>query len=146
MALKITKVDVWVAEMMDRPGALSEVLEGIAAKRGSLDAVIARRQPDKPGKGVVFLSPVKGKSVTDAAKAAGLTMAKNIATLRVEGANQAGVGHRILKAIGEAGVNVRGVSALTVGKQFAAYIGFDNSADANAAAQAIKASDKPKKR
>ncbi len=145
MALDVTKVDVWATEISDQPGGLATALSAIAAAGGDLQAVIARRQPDKAGTGVVFLSPVKGKSVQTAARQAGLSPASNIATLRVEGPNRAGTGHRILKAIGDASVNVRGVSAVVVGNKFAAYIGFDNAADANAAAKAIKAADKAKR-
>lgn len=146
MALDITKVDVWAAEIADRPGGLASVLDGIAQAGGNLEAVIARRQPDKPGMGVVFVSPIKGKAVQTAAKKAGLSPATNIATLRIEGPDRAGVGHRILKAIADAGVNARGASALTIGNKFVAYIGFDNAADAASAAKAIKASEKAKKK
>jgi hypothetical protein len=146
MALKITKVDVWAADIPDRPGGLATVLDALAGAKGNLDAVIARRQPDKPGKGVVFLSPVKGGAVQKAAKGAGLAMARNIATLRIEGPNRAGVGKEIMKAIADAGVNVRGVSALGIGNKFAAYIGFDTAAAAATAAKAIKAAEKPKRK
>lgn len=145
MALDITKVDVWATEIPDQPGGLANAMEAIAAAGGDLEAVIARRQPDKAGTGVVFLSPVKGKAVQNAAKQAGLSPAANIATLRIEGPNRAGAGHRMLKAIADARINVRGVSAVVIGNKFAAYIGFDSPADANTAAKAIKASDKPQR-
>lgn len=146
MALDITKVEVWAGEIVDQPGGLASVLEGLATAGADLSAVIARRQPDKPRTGVVFLSPVKGKAIQSAATQAGLTPASNIATLRIEGPNRAGVGHQILKAIAAAGINGRGVSAVVIGNKFAAYIGFDSAADASAAAKAIRASEKsPKK-
>ncbi len=145
MPLEITKEDVWATEIADQPGGLANVLSAIAAAGGDLQAVIARRQPDKPGSGVVFLSPVKGKAVVNAARQAGLRPALNIATLRIEGPNRAGIGHRILKTIANANVNVRGVSALVIGNKFVAYVGFDRVADANAAARAIRASDKAPK-
>ena len=145
MALEITKVDVWATEIPDQPGGLANVLSAIAAAGGDLQAVIARRQPDKAGTGVVFLCPVKGKGVVNAAKQAGLRPASNIATLRIEGPNRAGIGHRILKTIANANVNVRGVSAVVVGNRFAAYVGFDKLADANAAARALRAIDKNSK-
>jgi hypothetical protein len=142
MALEITKVDVWATEIADQPGGLAEVLSAIAAAGGDLHAVIARRQPDKAGTGVVFLSPVKGKGIVNAARKAGLRPASNIATLRIEGPNRSGIGHRVLKTIANARINVRGVSAVVIGNKFAAYVGFDKAADANAAARAIRAADK----
>ncbi len=142
MALQITKAEVWVTEIADQPGGLASVLSAIAAAGGDLQAVIARRQPDKSGSGVVFLCPVKGKAVQGAARKAGLCPAENIATLRIEGPNRAGIGHRILRAIANANVNVRGVSAVVVGNKFAAYVGFDNDADAKTAAKALRAFDR----
>ena len=42
--------------------------------------VVARRQPDKPGSGVVFLAPVKGRKATEAAATAGLSPASGMST------------------------------------------------------------------
>lgn len=51
--------------------------------------------------------------------------------------------YRVLRAISEAGVNVRGVSAVVMGNRFAAHIGFDTDAFARSAAKALQAMDKP---
>jgi len=56
MAVQITKVDVWVGEIADRPGGLAEKLEVVAKAGASLEFVIARRQPDKPGTAVVVVT------------------------------------------------------------------------------------------
>ncbi len=138
MAMKVTKVEVWAGEMQDQPGSLARMLESLAAARGSVDCVIARRQPDKPGSGIAFMSPVKGKKVQDAARSAGIAPATSIATLRVEGSDKPGLGAKILRVISDAGVNLRGVSAAVVGNKFVAYFGFDNGDDAAKAAKAIK--------
>ena len=63
MALKVTKTDVWAVEIKDQPGGLAKVMETIAAAGANLQCVIARRRPDKPGTGVAFVSPLKGKKV-----------------------------------------------------------------------------------
>lgn len=144
MALKVSTVDVWAGEMTDQPGGLARILEAIAAARGTIECVIARRQPDKPGTGVAFISPVKGTKVQQAARGAGLVPAENIATLRIEGDDKPGMGAKITRAIADAGINVRGVSAAVIGKKYVVYIGLDNAADANAAAKAVKAAAKRK--
>src|SRR5690242_20758649 len=126
MALKITKVDVWAGDIQDQPGGLARVLEVLSGAGGSLDCVIARRQPEKPGTGVVFVSPVKGKLAPAAARGAGLNQASDIATLRVEGADRPGLGGRISRAVADAGVSMRGLSAMVLGGKFVAYIGFDS--------------------
>lgn len=41
------------------------------------------------------------------------------------------------------GINIRGVSAMTLGRNFVAYIGFDSAADATKAAKAIQSVDRP---
>jgi hypothetical protein len=145
MAYKISKVEVWSAEIADQPGGLARVLEPLATAGAKLDCIIARRQPDKPGSGVVYLTPVKGKKQQDAARAAGVTPATDrIATLRIEGPDQAGGGAAVCRAIQEAGINVRGVSGVKAGGKVVAYIGFDSDADADNAAKAIKAMAKTK--
>jgi predicted amino acid-binding ACT domain protein len=104
----------------------------------SLDCVIARRQADKYMAGVVFLTPVKGKKAEAAAIAAGVERAEDLATLRVEGSDQPGIGARMARAVADVGVNMRGCSAMRSGKNFVAYIGFDSDADADRAAKALK--------
>lgn len=142
MASKVTKVEVWAIEMQDQPGELGRKLDALARAGGSVECVIARRQPDKPGTGAVFVTPVKGKKVQEAARAAGWAPAVNIATLRVEGPDRKGLGARMAKAIGNAGVNLRGCSAAVLGTKFVAYFGFDSADDAAKAAKAIKSLDK----
>jgi len=138
MAMKITKMQVWAGNIEDRPGGLAAVLEPLAQAGANLDCVIARRQAPGSGQGVVFLTPVKGKKAQAAATGAGLKAAANIATLRVEGGNKAGMGAKMGRAIADAGINVRGVSACVLGNKFVAYLGFDNVADADKAAKVLK--------
>jgi hypothetical protein len=138
MAVKISKVDVWAADLQDQPGDLARVLEALADAGASIDCVIARRQPERPGTGVGFVTPVKGKKAQVAAQGAGMNNS-GIATLRVEGNDKPGLGAALCRAIADAGVNVRGVSATVVGNKFVAYFGFDSDEDANRATKAMKA-------
>ena len=138
MALKVTKVDVWAVEIRDEPGGLARVLETMSGAGSSLECVIARRQPDKYQAGVVFLTPVKGKKGESAATDVGLERTEDMATLRVEGPDKLGIGSQMARAIGDAGVNMRGFSAMRAGKNFVAYIGFDSGDDADKAAKALK--------
>jgi hypothetical protein len=142
MALKITKEDVWAGEMPDAPGGLARLLDALAGAGASVECVIGRRQPDKPGKGVLFVSPVKGKKAQAAAKSAGMSPAAHIGTLRVEGNDKPGLGAKLSRAIAGAGINVRGVSAAVIGNKFVAYFGFDGAGDATKAAKAMKSVDK----
>ena len=73
MALKIMKTEVWAASIQDKPGGLAEKLEALAKAGAALEFVIARRAPDKPGTGVLFVAPVKGDKAVQAAEAAGFS-------------------------------------------------------------------------
>jgi len=137
MALKVSKVKVWAASIEDKPGGLAKVLDALAGAGANLECAIARRSPDKPGQGVVYVTPVKGKKVEAAAASVGLSAA-GIATLKVEGSDKPGIGASIARAVADAGINARGLSAAVIGKQFVAYIGFDSDADADRAAKAIR--------
>jgi hypothetical protein len=139
MALKVTKTDVWAVEIQDQPGGLAKVMETIAAAGANLQCVIARRQPDKPGTGVAFVTPLTGEKVLAAAATVGFKETQRIATLKVEGPDRPGMGAQMAKAIAGAGVNLRGVSAVAMGPKFVSYFGFDNWDDANKAAEALKA-------
>lgn len=144
MALKVTKTDVWAAEIQDQPGGLARVMGKIAGTGANLKCVIARRQPDKPGTGVVFISPLTGKKALAAAARVGFHETRRIATVKVEGADRPGLGAKIAQAVGAANVNMRGLSAATVGRRFVAYLGFDSWEDAIKAAAAIKTLDRKK--
>jgi hypothetical protein len=138
MALKVTKTHVWVAEIKDQPGGLAACLDTLADAGANLDCVIARRQPNKPGTGAVFVTPLTGRKVQAAAAKAGFRSTQRIATLKIEGGNKPGVGASIARAVAAAGVNMRGTSAAVVGQKFVCYLGFDNAGAANKAAQAIR--------
>lgn len=136
MDFKVTKVDVWAGEIEDRPGALAEKLETLKNTGANLEFVIARR--DQPGKSVVFLAPLKGASQTRAAKQAGLAKTTSLHSLRLEGPNQRGLGALITRALADAGINLRGLSAAALKRSHVTYFAFDRSEDARRAGQILK--------
>ncbi len=138
MAIEVRKVEVWAGSLVDQVGDLDRVLAALAGAGANLECVIARRQADRPGGGVVFVSPVKGKKQQAAAREAGLSPAADMGTLRVEAADKAGLGHRLLGAVATAGINLRGMSAAVIGKKAVFYLGFDSLAEAEQAAKAMK--------
>jgi hypothetical protein len=88
MALKVTKVSVWAASIQDQPGGLAVKLRALADAGANLEFVIARRAPDRPGQGVVFVTPLKGARQTRAAAAMGFGITNSLHSLRVQGADQ----------------------------------------------------------
>jgi hypothetical protein len=135
MPYSIRKVDVWAAEIDDRPGGLAEKLEALAKAGASLEFIISRRAPDKPGKGVVFLTPVRGAKQTRAAIDAGLGTTDSLHSVRVEGPDRPGLGTKMTRPLADAGINLRGLSAAALGRKSVAYFAFDSADDA---ANAIK--------
>lgn len=130
MALQVDRVDTWAAGMDDQPGGLAAKLEALAAAGVNLEFIIARRAPDKPGTGVVFVTPIKGAAQSRAAGAAGFAKSKSLHTVRVAGTDKPGLAATITAAIAAKGVNLRGFSAAVVGRKFIAHIAVDSTGDA----------------
>ena len=145
MSFTVTKVDVWAAKIEDKPGGLAKVLGVLGGAGANLECVIARRDSAKAGSGVAFVTPVTGAGLRKAAKAGGIAPAEKIATLKVEGDDARGLGHRITLAIADTGVNLRGLSSSVIGRKFVAYLGFGSRDDATKAARALKTLAGPKK-
>ena len=94
MNLAVERVDVWAASIEDKPGGLAQKLATLAEAGADLEFVVARRAPDKPGTGVVFVTPLQGDAQTAAAAGAGFAVADSLRSLRVEGDNRPGIGNR----------------------------------------------------
>ena len=138
MDLLIDRVDVWAASTVDKPGGVSGILNGLYEAGADLDFVIARRAPDEPGKGVVFLTPIQGDREVKAASTLGFNLTSRVNSVRVEGDNVPGAAARLAELIADAGINIRGFSAAVIGPRYIAYIGFDSSSDAENAARIIQ--------
>ena len=138
MDLLINRVDVWAASTVDQPGGVSGILKGLYEAGADLDFVIARRAPDKPGKGVVFLTPIQGDREVEAASTLGFNLTSSVDSVRVEGDNVPGAAAGLAELIADAGINIRGFSVAVIGPRYIAYIGFDSSSDAEKAARIIQ--------
>ena len=138
MALNVTRVDVWAANIDDRPGGLAEKLAAVAEAGAQLEFVISRRASDKPGTGVVFLTPLKGAAQIRAAKKVGLAKTKSLHSVRIEGPDKPGLGAQMTQSLADAGINLRGLSAAAIGKRCVVHLALDNSADATKAARILK--------
>ena len=137
MKLKATRIQVWRASIDDRVGGAAERLEPLAKAGADLEFVFARRTPELPGAGVVFVAPVKGAKVVRAAREAGFSQPADIHFLRIEGANKSGLIGAVTRALADAGISFRGVSAAALGRSSVAYIAFDAAADATKGARVL---------
>jgi len=128
MAYTITKVDVWVGSIVDRPGGVADKLAPLAEAGARLEFLLARRE--KARKGLLFVAPIKGAKQAAAAKKAGLKKGAGVSALRIAGPDKAGLGACIGRALGDAGLNMRGISAMAVGRKSVFYVAFDKAQDA----------------
>jgi len=138
MAYTVKKVDVWAGEIADRPGGLASTLTSMNKAGANIEFVVARRAPEKPGTGVVFLTPLKGAKQKTAAQQAGLATSAGLHSVRVEGPDRAGLGAKMTDALAGAGINVRGISAAALGRRAVSYLAFDSAADSETAVKILK--------
>lgn len=137
----VERVNIWSASLVDKPGGLSTILKGLDEAGADLDFIIARRAPEKPGTGVVFLSPLRGDREIRAASTLGFNLSNSIAAVRVEAANEPGAAARLTDLIADAELSMRGFSGAVIGHRYIAYIGFDSARDARRAVDIIRESE-----
>lgn len=138
MGLKATKADVWAVSIDDRAGGVADKLEPLAKAGASFEMVLARRTPEKPGKGMLFVTPVKGAKAARAARQAGMGTPSSIHSVRIEGADRPGLGAKIARALGDAGVSIRGLSGVAIGRKFVSYVACDSAGDQAKAIAALR--------
>jgi len=138
MKLKITKSAMWKATIDDQPGGAAAVLDPVARAGANLEFAFARRAPEMPGRGLLFITPVKGKKVVAAAQAAGLGPAPDMHLLRIEGGDKPGTTAAIARGLAGAGISFRAFSATAVGRNFKGFLVLDSAEDAARASAALK--------
>lgn len=129
----VEAVDVWAAGIKDKVGGLARLLAGLRDAGADLDFILARRTPEKPGSGVVFVTPLRGDREVDAAAQLGFNVTNSVRSVRIEGENRAGVTAEITAKLAAAGISLRGLSASVSGARFVIFIGLDSAEDARKA-------------
>jgi len=137
MGFKLERVHVWSGEIADEAGGIMAKLAPLAQAGANLEYVLTRRQPQKPGTGMLYVAPVTGPAQVRAARHAGLVETHDTVVLRVEGDNEAGLAFRLTQQWALAGINLQGLTMSVLGTKFVGYAAFDTVADANRAAQIL---------
>jgi len=138
MDLIVERVDVWAASMKDEPGSLACMLSSLRDAGTDLDFVIARRSVEKPGTGVLFVTPLRGDAEIAAAAELGFNVTNSLHSVRVEGDNKAGIAAQITEKLAGAGINLRGFSAAVIGPRFIIYMALDTAEDSAKAIDILK--------
>jgi hypothetical protein len=136
MPYMIKMVEVWAADVLDRPGMLARILEALTEAGAQLEFLIARRVTEKTSR--VFVAPLRGKKQRQAATEVGLVPAVRMHSLRIDGPDRRGLGAELARAVAAAGINIRGASAATIGRRSVFYLAFQAEDEARAAANAIR--------
>lgn len=129
---------VWVASVEDKPGALGNKLAALAEAGADLGFIIARRAPDQPGTGVVFVTPLRGDREIEAAAEEGFSATSHLHSVRVEGKDEPGIAAQVALKIGLAGLNLRGLSGAVIGTQFVVHLAFDTAERAQQAIAVLR--------
>lgn len=136
--LIVERVNVWAASIPDEPGGLAHMLAGLSEAGVDLDFCIARRAPEKPGTGVVFVTPLRGDREIQAASLLGFNVTKSLHSVRVEGANAPGVAAILTEKLAAAGINLHSFSGAVIGTRFILYIALDSDEDADKACEILR--------
>jgi len=127
----VEHVDVWAANIEDRPGGLAGVLATLRDVGADLQFIIARRAPQEPGRGVVFITPLQGDREIATAAGVGFNVTQTLHSVRVMGRDRPGAAAELTQKLADAGINLRGFSASVIGSQFVAYVAVDSLDQAN---------------
>jgi hypothetical protein len=138
MRMDVDRVDVWAANMEDRPGGLAEKLDALAQANIDLEFVNARRAPDQPGQGIVFVMPIRGPRQIRAARKAGFEKTKSLHGIRIATGNKPGFSSELARSIADADINLRAFSGASISNRAIFYLAFDTDADVNKALRIIK--------
>ena len=133
----VERVDVWAASIEDRPGGLAQALAALRDAGADLQLIIARRA--EPGKGVVFVTPLRGDREIAAAAQVGFNIADTLHSVRVMGHDRPGVAAELTEKLADGGINLRGFSLSVIGRQYLAYAAVDSLEDANKVIEILKA-------
>ena len=138
MKLKLSRVDMWGGTIEDRAGGTADKLEPLSRAGVNLEFVFARRTPEQRGNGILFVTPVKGGKAVKAAKEAGLVKSEDVCALRIEGADKPGATAHMVRALANAEISFRALSAAAIGSKFVAYLALDTAEDAAKANRVLK--------
>ena len=132
----VEHVDVWAASIEDRPGGLAQALATLRDAGADLQLIISRRA--ETGKGVVFVTPLRGDREIAAAAQVGFNVAHTLHSVRVMGPDRPGVAAELTERLAGGGVNLRGFSLSVIGRQYLAYAAVDSLDDANKVIEILK--------
>ncbi|NCC51089.1 MAG: hypothetical protein EOM20_07730 [Spartobacteria bacterium] len=129
-AYELTKKDVWFGIVKDKAGAMAEKLEELESLKTNFDFLFGR--PTKKGEAIFFIAPITGAAQARAARKAGLQKSNEYVNLSLLGPDKRGLSTLISKTLGDAGINMAGISGMAIGKKCRFYIAIPKADSAKA--------------
>ncbi len=136
MPVAIKKIQLWRADVENRPGTLAKAIEPLAQAGASFKSLMGYRHADAATASIEVF-PVVGRKAIKAAQTGGFG-GSAIPALLVEGDDRAGLGYAIANAVAAAEINMAFFIAQVIGRKFSAVMGFETEADAKKATPIIK--------
>lgn len=137
MAFKMSRVEVYHTEVSDAPGGIAAKLKPLAEAGAHLEYVYSQRSCTKEGMGDLYVAPITGNALKEAAQGVGLRRTGEPIVMRVEGSDKSGLGGRLTLEWEKAGINLHGMVMAAIEGRFVGYVTFDTADDANRAAQIL---------
>ena len=138
MKLKVSRGDTWMATIEDRAGGAAEKLKPLAQAGADLEFVLVQRTPERDGKGIVTVAPIRGFKVIKAAEAAGFEKPQSLCRVRIEGPDKPGLAAKITGAVAGVGISFRRLTQVAIRGRFVAYLALDSVEDAEKAMRVLK--------
>jgi len=138
MGHEISRVDVWVGEIEDRPEALPEKLDVLLKVGANLEFAIVRPSAHiMSDKSLLLVAPLEGAEQERAARSIGLERAGTLHTLRVLGPDRPGRIADITRKLAQAGIRISDLWAAAFAGHSAQYIRLESGAEAKRAAKIL---------
>jgi len=138
MELDVQHIEVWEANIADQPGGLAHALDALDDAGVDIQFIVARRGLAASGRGLVFVTPLRGDHQVAAAAHAGFHIPQHIHAIRVAGHSRTGLLAGLPGMIAGLGINLHGFTASTVGHEFVAFIAADSQGDADRIVHALR--------
>ena len=132
----VERVDVWAATIEDKPGQLAHLLTELREAGADLQFIISRRS--EPGKGVVFVTPLRGDVEIGAAAQVGFNVTRVHHSIRIVGQDRPGIAAELAQKLANGGINLSGFSGSVLNQQFVAYVAVDSLEEANKAIELLE--------
>lgn len=117
---------------------MARKLAALAAAGVNMGFMVSRRSPERPGSGVVFVTPIKGTKQQRSAGKAGFHKTQALHGVRAEGPDKAGLCAGVAQVVADAGINLRGFSAAALGRRAVMHLAFDSEEDARRAISLLR--------